>query len=271
MGPALLGLPFDGHSSFQRGAAEAPPAIRAALRSPSTNGWNEDVVDAVARLDDAGDLHLTPDEAPQATIESGVAALLGRGALPILLGGDHSITWPILSAVHRHRGHDDLTVLHLDAHPDLYDQFEGDRLSHACPFARIMEEGLAHHLVQCGIRTLNGHQAEQARRFGVETVPMRAGVEAMITATRRLEGAIYLSVDLDVLDPAFAPGVSHPEPGGLSTRELIGILQAIPAGRLIGADIVELNPRNDLRDLTARVAAKLVKEIVGGMEYGLPR
>jgi arginase len=183
----------------------------------------------------------------------------------MLLGGDHSITWPIVRAVRAHRGRDPLTVLHLDAHPDLYDSFEGDRLSHACPFARIMEEGLVDRLVQGGIRTLNRHQTEQARRFGVEIVPMRAGMEALIAVAGRLEGAVYLSVDLDVLDPAFAPGVSHPEPGGLSTRELIAILQAIRPGRLIGADIVELNPRNDLRDSTARVAAKLVKEVVGRM------
>lgn len=264
---SLLGIPYDGHSSFQRGAAQGPAAIRAALHSESTNGWNEDTVDVVARLNDAGDLDFAPGEEPGTTIETGVAALFGRGSHPILVGGDHSITWPILRAVRRHLGRDRLTILHIDAHPDLYDSFEGDRLSHACPLARIMEEGLASHLVQCGIRTLNAHQAEQARRFGVEIVPMRTGVEALISAARRLEGAVYLSLDLDALDPAFAPGISHPEPGGLSTRELIGIIQAIPRGRLIGADIVELNPQNDLRDLTARVAAKLVKEIAGRMEW----
>ena len=266
MAPTLLGVPFDGHSSFQRGAAQGPAAIRAALRSLSTNSWNEDLIEVAARLDDAGDLTFPPGEDPRTTIATAVGELLGRGLPLILLGGDHSITWPILRAVRLHRGRDPLTVLHLDAHPDLYDNFEGDRLSHACPFARIMEEGLANHLVQCGIRTLNLHQAEQARRFGVEIVPMRAGVEALIAAARRLKGAVYLSVDLDVLDPAFAPGVSHPEPGGLSSRELIGFLQAIPSGRLIAADIVELNPLNDLRDSTARVAAKLVKEIVGRMD-----
>jgi arginase len=266
MTPTLLGVPFDHHSSFQGGAAQAPAAIRAALRSASTNGWNEDVVEAVARLDDAGDLSFVSGEDPATTIATGVAALLGRDSLPILLGGDHSITWPILRAVRQHWGRDRLTILHIDAHPDLYDSFEGNRLSHACPFARIMEEGLANHLVQCGIRTLNAHQAEQARRFGVEIIQMRAGIEALTTAARRLEGAVYLSVDLDALDPAFAPGTSHPEPGGLSTRELIGIIQAIPRGRLVGADVVELNPVNDLRDLTARVSAKLVKEIVGRME-----
>lgn len=265
---ALLGLPFDGYSSFQRGAAAAPAAIRAALHSKSSNGWNEDVQDVVACLEDAGDLAFSEGADPLLIIERGVGELLGRGATPILLGGDHSVTWPVLRSVCAHRGAERLTILHLDAHPDLYDAFEGDRRSHACPFARVMEEGLASHLIQCGIRTVTAHQREQARRFGAEIVPMRAGLEAMITATRRAEGAVYLSVDIDVLDPAFAPGISHPEPGGLSTRELLGIIQAIPRGRLIGADVVELNPTNDLRDLTARVAAKVVKEIVGRVGGG---
>ena len=127
----------------------------------------------------------------------------------------------------------------------------------------VYEEGLADRLVQLGIRTLNQHQQDQAQRFRVEIVPMRAGVDAMISAASRLEGPLYLSVDLDVLDPAFAPGLSHPEPGGLSTRELLSIIQAIPRGLLIGADVVELNPLNDFRDLTARVGAKVIKEIIG--------
>jgi arginase family enzyme len=154
-----------------------------------------------------------------------------------------------------------LTVLHIDAHPDLYDEFEGRRFSHACPFARIMEEGLAHRLVQVGIRTMNGHQREQARRFGVETIDMRAwadGVRPHVT------GPLYVSIDLDGLDPAFAPGVSHREPGGLSVREVIGFVQALPHP-LAGADIVEFNPSQDPLGLTAPVAAKLVKELVGRM------
>ena len=136
------------------------------------------------------------------------------------------------------------------------------------PLVRVdlaLEERLADRLVQVGIRTINAHQTAQARRFGAEVIVMRAGIEAMVTAARRLEGSVYLSLDLDVLDPAHAPGISHPEPGGLTTRELLTIIQAIPRGRLLGADLVELNPANDLRDLTARVAAKAVKEIVGRM------
>ncbi|MDX2120417.1 MAG: agmatinase [Gemmatimonadota bacterium] len=258
---SLLGIPYDASSSFQRGTAQGPEAIRAALRSDSTNGWNEELLDVRATLADADDLVLPDSHEALGLIEAGAERLLATGATPIFLGGDHAITWPLVRAVARR--HPRLTILHLDAHPDLYDALDGDRLSHACPMARILEEKLARHLVQCGIRTLNQHQLEQAHRFGVEMVQMRDGVEAMITAARRLEGAAYLSVDLDALDPAFAPGINHPEPGGLTTRELLRIIQAIPKGRLIGADIVELSPGNDLRDLTARVAAKVVGEIVG--------
>jgi agmatinase len=261
---ALLGIPYDGSSSFTRGSAGGPAALRAALRFDGSNSWNEDEQDVLPLLEDAGDLPLDGVADPRPLIEVRVDALLAAGALPLCFGGDHSITWPIVRAVRRRLPR--LTILHLDAHPDLYDALDGDRGSHASPFARIMEEGLADRLVQCGIRTINRHQREQAQLFGVEVHTMRSGVEPMVSAARRLEGPVYLSLDLDVLDPAFAPGLSHPEPGGLSTRELIGILQAIPRGCLVAADLVELNPLNDLRDLTARVGAKLVKEIVARME-----
>ncbi len=239
----------------------APPAIRAALQHESSNSWNEEVQDVSTLLQDAGDLALDEQPDPHGIIEAKAAALAARGVFPIFLGGDHSISWPLVRAIRR--GVPRLTILHLDAHPDLYDNYENDPHSHASPFARVLEEGSANHLIQCGIRTLNAHQRDQARRFGVEMVTMREGLEAMISAARRVEGPAYLSVDIDALDPAFAPGISHPEPGGLSTRELLSVIQAVPKGALVGADVVELNPENDLRDLTARVAAKIVKEIVG--------
>lgn len=259
--PVLLGLPWDEHSSFLRGAAQGPSAIRAALASESSNSWNEDVVDVATLLRDEGDLVLNGASDAGGVISASVAAQLSRGLTPILLGGDHAVSWPILRGFRPNFPR--LTVLHLDAHPDLYDSFEGNRRSHACPFARIMEEGLCDRLVQVGIRTLNNHQRDQAKRFGVEIIPMRAGLEPALQAIRELAGPVYVSLDLDVLDPAFAPGVGHPEPGGLTTRELLSFLQAVPRGQLIGADLVELNPMNDIRDLTARVAAKCVKEFVG--------
>lgn len=259
--PCLIGLPYDASSSFLRGPAKAPPLIREALHSPVGNLWTEGLVDLgrPGALFDAGDLPTAEPAEARALIEAGIASVLLDGRRPIALGGDHAVTYPILRALDR--THPRPTILHIDAHPDLYEEFEGDRFSHACPFARILEEGLAGRLVQVGIRTMNGHQRAQAARYGVEVIEMRDWVRG---ARPELSGAVYLSVDLDGLDPAFAPGVSHREPGGLSTREVIGLIQGI-TGPFVGADVVEYNPLQDSGEITARVAAKLVKEIAGRM------
>jgi len=259
--PTLIGIPWDVNSSFMRGAAAAPPLIRQALFSPASNMWTELLVDigAPGGLADAGDLTLPDTDDAIGLIEDAIRRLMQDGGSPLALGGDHAVTYPILRGLGpRHPG---LTILHVDAHPDLYDEFEGRRFSHACPFARIMEEGLAARLVQVGIRTMNGRQHEQARRFGVETIDMRAWANG---ARPRVTGPIYVSIDLDGLDPAFAPGVSHREPGGLSVRDVIGLVHALPVP-LAGADIVEFNPRQDPLGLTAAVVAKLVKELAGRM------
>jgi agmatinase len=256
--PVLIGLPYDASSSYLRGAAEAPQLIRAALHSPAWNSATELGRD-VSGLGDAGDLPVSAPAGYRTEIEALVSEILAGGSNPLALGGDHSVSYPLVRVVSRR--FPGLNILHLDAHPDLYDEFEGDRFSHACPFARIMEEGLARRLVQVGIRTLNDHQLHQAERFGVEIISMRDWV-----AGRRpsVDGDVYLSLDLDALDPGFAPGVSHREPGGLSVREVLSVIQGI-GGKLVGADVVEYNPRQDLGGLTAIVAAKLVKEIAGRM------
>jgi arginase len=150
-----------------------------------------------------------------------------------------------------------LSILHFDAHPDLYDEYQGNPFSHACPLARILESGLAHRVVQIGIRASNREQRERQERFGVEVYEMknwRGPVEL------EFDSPLYITVDLDGLDPAFAPGVSHHEPGGLSTRDLINTIQAVRA-EIVGADIVELNPDRDPLGITAMVCAKLIKEI----------
>ncbi|HKP48387.1 MAG TPA: agmatinase [Gemmatimonadales bacterium] len=256
----LIGLPYDSSSSFLRGAAEAPTVIRAALESSHWNSWSELGQDlATDVMSDAGDVLLSAGPRARDEIESAVAEVLAGGWRPLALGGDHSVTYPLMRAMSR--SYRALTILHLDAHPDLYEEFEGDRFSHACPFARIMEEGLASRLVQVGIRTLNPQQRRQAQRYGVELIDMRSW-EAGIRP--RVEGPVYLTVDLDVLDPAFAPGVSHREPGGLSVRDVLSIIQQL-SGTLVGADVVEYNPRQDIGGVTAVVAAKIVKEIAGQM------
>jgi len=271
--PTLLGIPFDACSSYLRGAGEAPPKIREALHCTASNDWTELGVNLRADgiHEDAGDLKLadpgsrptgevqdTPEDAFH-LIEEHVAALIAEGKRPVLLGGDHSITYPIVRGFARHCRA--LTIFHFDAHPDLYDEFEGNRLSHACPFARIMETGLAQRLVQVGIRGANQHQREQAKRFGVEIVEMR-GLPAYDKL--KADGPVYISFDVDVLDPAFAPGISHREPGGMSVREAIAHLHAIHA-TIVGADVVEYNPVQDVAGLTATVAAKILKEILGKM------
>jgi len=149
----------------------------------------------------------------------------------------------------------------LDAHPDLYEDYGGNRYSHACPFSRIMEKKLASRLIQVGIRTLNAHQKEQAERFGVEIIDMQ---NLKNPQPVHLKGPLYLSIDLDVLDPAFAPGVSHHEPGGMSTRQLIELIQGLRVP-LAGADIVEFNPRRDPSEITAMVAVKILKEVAARM------
>jgi len=261
--PVLLGIPFDANSSWLRGSAGAPPIIRVAFRSDSSNSWTETGIDlgAEGAYCDAGDLKFTFQE-PFTAIESKVGELLDKGLRPVCLGGDHSITLPIIRAFGKRVP--GLTILHFDAHPDLYDELEGNRHSHACPFARIMEEGAAKRLIQIGIRTINGHQRQQAQKFGVEIVEMRH-----LPALDRMnvDGPIYISFDLDALDPSCAPGISHREPGGMTVREAIAHIHAI-TGKVVGADIVEFNPAQDHTQLTAMVAAKLLKEILGKMIGG---
>jgi agmatinase len=269
--PQLIGLPYDASSSFLRGSAEAPPLIRQALWSPAGNPWTELGVDlsGPAGLADAGDLALSQSKAEaRAHVEAGILEVLRNGFRPIALGGDHSLTYPIVRAMaQRHRS---LTILHVDAHGDLYDVFEGDRFSHACPFARIMEEQLASRLVQVGIRTITDHQRTQAARFDVDVIDMRrwaGGVRPFAEQGTVASSPFYLSIDIDGIDPAFAPGVSHREPGGLSVRDVISLVHAVP-GVIVGADIVEFNPRQDLGGVTAAVAAKIVREIAGKMLAG---
>ena len=258
--PTLLGVPLDENSSYKRGAAAAPQLIRDALRCDSTNMWTELGVDVGAEgaYEDAGEVEWKDCDA-FAAIEQAVEALLDKRQRPVCLGGDHSITYPVVRAFGRH--FKDLTLIHFDAHPDLYNEFQGNRHSHASPFARIMEEKLAKRLIQVGIRTMNPQQKKQAERFKVEVFE--------IGRQRALEEVktwcpVYVSFDMDVLDPAFAPGVSHREPGGMSVREALEHLHSITA-TIVGADIVEYNPSRDISELTSAVAGKILKELLGKM------
>ncbi|REJ76591.1 MAG: agmatinase [Acidobacteria bacterium] len=263
---ALVGVPYDADSSHLRGAAEAPQAIRAQLFRASANPCSELGVDLseTDRWRDLGDLGLANESGAAAAedrrrIESLAAAIARQGARPLLLGGDHSITYAAVRALARRD--ETITVVQFDAHPDLYDELDGNRFSHACPFARLLEEDRIAGLLQIGVRTFNPHQRSQAERFGVDSLEMKDFRDG---ADLTLDPPLYVTIDLDVLDPAHAPAVSHPEPGGLTTRDLIDLIHALP-GPIVGADLVELNPRLDDRDRSATVAAKVLKELLAQM------
>ena len=256
----LLGVAFDENSSYKRGAALAPQRIREAFFCDSSNLWteNETYLGADGLFADMGDITPSAERMPIET-EQAAGELYEAGLKVMAFGGDHSVTYPLVKAAAKN--HPNLTILHFDAHPDLYDDFEGNPHSHASPFARIMEAGLAKRLVQVGIRTINGHQREQAKRFGVEVLTMQRWRDVF---DLQFDSPLYITFDMDCLDPAFAPGISHREPGGLSTREALSVIQSLHAN-IIGADVVELNPTQDVSDVTEMVAAKVFKEIVAKM------
>ncbi|MDD9304822.1 MAG: agmatinase [Desulfobacter sp.] len=253
----ILGLPLDENSSFRKGPSLAPAKIQQGYFCDSANLWTESGIDlgSLDTLVDAGDVDCAGPAFEK--IQARVRELLEKNNKIICLGGDHSVTYPVIQA-HADR-YPDLNILHLDAHPDLYDRLDGNRLSHACPFARIMEKKLAKRLVQAGIRTMNGHQRRQAEKFGVQVHEMRHGMDWL--ETLEFNGPVYLSIDMDCLDPAFAPGVSHHEPGGMTTRQVLDIIQTLK-GNIIGGDIVEYNPDRDIMSMTAMTAAKLLKEFL---------
>ena len=258
---ALLGMPFDAFSSHLRGPAEAPEVIRRVLHNGSSGLCAENGYELAPEngFSDAGDVHCEQAAEDFETLRERVRRLIAAGHRVLTIGGDHSITFPIIEAHAETFGN--LTILHFDAHPDLYDELDGDRWSHACPFARIMESELASRLVQIGIRTATAHQRAQAERFGVETITAD-GWDGTLPG---LDDPVYVTIDLDAIDPSEAPGVSHHEPGGLRVRQILRALHELDRRGVdvVGVDIVELNPSRDLHSMTAAVAAKLLRESIG--------
>lgn len=271
---SLLGVPLGHNSSFLQGPAFAPPRIREAIWCGSTNSTTEEgkELNDPRVLTDVGDVPIqeirdcgVDDDRLMNTISESVKLVMEEEPLaPLVLGGDHSISYPVVRAVSEKLG-GPLDILHLDAHPDIYDAFEGNKYSHASSFARIMEGGYVRRLLQVGIRSINSEGREQGKRFGVEQYEMRtfSRDRPFLESLKLGEGVkgVYVSVDLDALDPAFAPGVSHIEPGGLSFRDALNIIHNLK-GNVIAGDVVEFNPQRDTVDgMTAMVAAKLVREL----------
>lgn len=253
----LLGIAYDEKSSFLKGARKGPAVIREVLHDGSSNYLSETGVDLSEdfALIDHGDIN--PRD--YSSISSVVKQVISPDQPIIFLGGDHSISYPLIKVISEQAVPFD--ILHFDAHTDLYDVFEDDHFSHACPFARIMEDQLCQRLIQLGIRTISSHQQNQIDRFGVEVI--RAHEWEKCTQLE-LTNPLYISIDLDGFDPAFAPGVSHLEPGGISPRQFIDVLKNLSVP-ILAADIVELNPSRDVNRMTAALACKLIKELAAKM------
>ncbi len=259
----LLSIPTDRNSSFLKGSSFAPKFILKEFHSEARNMFAENGVELTKgeNWNDIDDLDLKNLTREQEFnfIKDKIEEQLKEKNYCVSLGGDHSITYPIIKGYSKF--YPNINILHFDAHPDLYHNFDENYYSHASPFARIMEEELANSLTQIGIRTLNDHQRLQVNKYGVRVVEMN---DFSLENNLKLGSPLYISIDIDALDPAFAPGVSHAEPGGLTTRDIIRVISKLDV-KIVGADIVEYNPNMDQKNITAITAAKLLKEIMGKM------
>ena len=277
----LCGVPFDLAVTFRGGTRQGPEAIRQASRlvrrvNPSSG------IDpfALVQVADIGDVVTSPLEldAGLAQIAAFFATLREHDVVPLTAGGDHAITLPILRGLQRG---EPVGLIQFDAHTDLYDTFFDNRYNHATPFRRAIEEGLidSRRMIQVGLRA--SYETAPDRAFGHEAgVRMvtydeyeELGRAAVIAEIRRVAGAgpVYVTFDIDGLDPTEAPGTGVPEPGGLSMRDAQVILRSLAGLHVIGADIVEVAPTLDPSGLTALNGAHIMSELLAVMAAGLAR
>jgi agmatinase len=274
---ALLGAPFDGGVSFRPGARFGPSAIRQASRhlrpayNPAQDVSPYDVLQAV----DAGDVPCNPFDIDHSLqqIDDGVSELLASGGRPVMLGGDHTIALGGLRAVARKHG--PVALIHFDAHLDTWNSYFGADRTHGTIFRRAHEEGLLAADVSSHVGIRGPLYASQDlvddASFGFEIVRAidvdRMGLDEIVDGVRRRtnDAPIYLSIDIDVLDPAFAPGTGTPEMGGLTSRELLALVRALPPDQIVAADLVEVSPPYDHAEITSLAAATLGYEITSLM------
>lgn len=261
----VLGIPWDESSSYRKGSKEAPYKIRTATDAYLYESITEDLTELGKYLsyEDLGDLEVDDLEFEELIemINSVIEEDYRQEAIYLFLGGDHSITYPIVKAL-KAKTKDDFGIIDFDAHPDLYDSLNGNEYSHGCPFRRIIDEGLVEpeNIVQIGLRASTIEHIKYAEEKGI-TIIGADELDKIRELNLRFDKA-YISFDMDVLDPAFAPGVGNPEPGGISTRELIDIVKDLDV-QVEAFDIVEFNPERDSSDITAYAAAKIIKEVLG--------
>ena len=271
---AIVGVPFDGGVTYRPGARFGPSAIRAGSRL--MRGYHPGLeVEPFAsqQVADAGDIACTPFDIDEAIvqIEAGARELLGSSAAFIALGGDHTIALPLLRAVQA--GHGPVALVHFDAHLDTWDSYFGAAYTHGTPFRRAHEEGLLapDRCAHVGIRgpLFSAQDLVDDAGFGFTIVGafdyLTRTVASVADEVRARVGdtPVYVSIDIDVLDPAHAPGTGTPEAGGITSRELLATLRALAGIKIIGADVVEVAPAYDHAELTSIAAANVVYELLG--------
>ena len=269
----IVGVPFDGGTSYRPGARFGPAAVRQASRLLRPYNPAVDALPfALAQVVDAGDIACTPFSTEEAVtqIEAGAGALLDQGTHVVAVGGDHTIALPLLRATAARHG--PLALVHFDAHLDTWDTYFGQRYTHGTPFRRAWEEGLLlrDHSMHVGLRgpLYDGSDLTDDTAMGFAQVTTdEVGELGVATVIERMlarvgTAPVYVSVDIDVLDPAHAPGTGTPEAGGLTSRELLGLVRGLGQAAVVGGDVVEVSPAYDHAEITAVAASHVLYELV---------
>jgi len=280
----IIGAPFDSGTSYRSGARFGPMAIRSTDYLPH-DGSRPHLALGVdplkdLRVVDAGDIEMPPTETELSLnrLEDAVHAVMAAGAIPVILGGDHTIAWPDIAGVARHLGAGRVSVIHFDAHADTGEEQWGSLYGHGTPMRRLIESGSARgdRFLQVGLRgywpeppTL-AWMAEQGMRWFEMTEVVERGLDACLDEAETIAlddcDGVFLSIDVDVVDPGMAPGTGTPEPGGLTGRQLLDAVRRL-AIRLpiVGIDVVEVAPAYDSADVTAMLANRVVLEVLSGI------
>ncbi len=278
---AVVGVPFDSGVSYRPGARFGPAHIRQSSRLLRPYNPAQDVSPfTVQQVADAGDIAVNPFDIGEAILEIGAAAdlLLESADRLLTLGGDHTIALPLLRSVVRRHG--PVAVLHFDAHLDTWDTYFGEPYTHGTPFRRASEEGLidSGRSIHIGIRgpLYDAQDLVETAALGYATLHCtdydRLGLDGVIAAMRErlAEGPVYVSVDIDVIDPGMAPGTGTPEAGGLTSRELLATLRGLAGIDVVGADIVEVSPAYDHAEITGIAASHVAYELISLMAPPVP-
>jgi agmatinase len=276
---AVVGIPFDTGTSYRPGARFGPIAIRQASRLLRGYHPGLDVMPfAVQQVADAGDIGVTPFDIPEAIrqIETGARELLGSASRIITIGGDHTISLPLLRVLRE--AHGPISLLHFDAHLDTWDTYFGQAYTHGTPFRRAWEEGLLLEDTSMHVGTrgpiFEPQDLVNDERFGFKILSSMEVADAGAADTveriraRLGTGPVYVSIDVDVMDPAFTPGTGTPEAGGLTSREMLQIVRGLLGANIVGADVVEVSPPYDHAELTAIAASHLVYEFISLFAVG---